>query len=246
MTKIISIINHKGGVGKTTTTANLGAALANLDKKILLVDFDPQANLSDHLGIPFDELDQDIVDVIMDDQSIEPFFIKENLHIVAGNLELAAAEKEFSNSIKAYIKLKKALKSITESYDFVLIDCPPSLGFFTLNALNASTDVIIPVEPEGMAAGGLQTVRDAISEVQDVNDDIKLLGVLITKQRGLVVGKDLEESIRDNHQPVFETVIRNYKHFPEASTLGLSIFDHAPSSNAALDYASLAKEVMNG
>ena len=247
MCKTIAVINHKGGVGKTTTVANLGKALSLLGKKTLLIDFDPQANLTHHYGIDSDENDN-IENVILRKEKLPLFELSETLSIVPGSLELAIAEKQFSNSLAGYLKLNNALKPIRNDFDFILIDCPPSLGFFTQNALNASTDVIIPVEAEGMAAKGVNTVMDLITEVnEEVNPDLKILGVLVTNHRNLVVSKAVEEQLRENYT-VFNQVIRSYKHYVEASTLGSSIYDYADKNSfkGHGDYLGLAKEVIDG
>ncbi|BDD12976.1 hypothetical protein FUAX_54080 (plasmid) [Fulvitalea axinellae] len=242
MPKIISIINHKGGVGKTTVTANLGAALAKQGFSVLLADFDPQANLTAHLDAVPEDGQPTIADAIIRNGETPVAPITENLSIIPGNLELARAESEYAGRMNAFLLLREKLEQL-QSFDYILIDCPPSLGFFTLNALNASTHVLVPCEASKMASDGLLTLTELIGEVQRYgNKELNLLGVLISNKAVRTYQNEFEAMMRQ-HYPVLDTVIRSYKHLGECASMQQSIFDYAPQSNSADDFTSLATEV---
>lgn len=245
MCKIISILNHKGGTSKTTTSLNLGAALAKLSYKVLLIDLDPQANLSQSLGI--EESDNSISEVFSQKIPDLPIIlVSEKIHLVPASLELSAIEPGMYSNINSYFLLKGHLDKIKSNYDFILVDCPPSLGIFTQNALIASTDVLITVQAQYLALKGLDTVNNLIRTVKEkLNDKISILGLLLTQTNHTRISKDIAQSLRTSFkEKVFATVIRQNVAIAEASANRMDIFSYSPESFGAVDYMSLAKEVL--
>ena len=243
MTKIISIINHKGGVGKTTISVNLSFALAELKQKVLLVDFDPQGNSTGHF-FEEDNLPPTIDKAIMNNENL--FISKmDKIDVVASRLALSTAETLFLGNIEGFLKLREVLEPVKDNYDYIIVDCPPSLGWFSQNALNASTHVLIPSEPSKMSTDGFSAINILIERTRrTLNPTLKNLGVLFSSVRNLKVHKDYEEQLREAlGGEVLNTKIRNYKHFIEATALQKSVFEHAPDSNASADFRELAKEI---
>lgn len=245
MNKIIAILNHKGGTSKTTTSLNLGAALAKLGNRVLLVDLDPQANLSQSLGI--EDSNETISEVFaLKIQSLPIKNISETLHLVPASLDLSAIEPGMYSNINSYFLLKGQLDKVKSNYDFILIDCPPSLGIFTQNALIASTDVLITVQSQFLALKGLDTVNNLIATVREkLNDGISVLGLLLTQTNHTRISKDISHALRDTFkEKVFNTTIRQNVSIAEASANRQDIFTYAPESFGAIDYMSLAKEIL--
>lgn len=242
MSNIISIINHKGGVGKTTVTANLSKALSLKGAKVLLVDFDPQANLTAYLDA--EEKEKNISHAIFQNEALPIYSIGDNLDIVPGSLHLAMAENQFAGDINAFVILKAKLAAI-QGYDFILIDCPPSLGFFTLNALNTSTDIIIPCEASKLATDGLASIYQIIDKVKSFqNPNLQLLGILISNFKPLRVEKAFAEGMKEHYQQqMFDTVIRSYKHYRESSANQETIFEDDSATKAQEDFNQLAQEI---
>jgi chromosome partitioning protein len=245
MALIISILNHKGGTGKTTTTLNLGKALHLLGYKILLMDMDAQANLSQSLGIEAEAAT--ITDVFS--HSIEQLPIKEVgefFHVVPASLELSAIEPSLYSNIKNYLLLKKKLEPIQEDYDFILIDCPPSLGILTQNALIASHKVLITVQAQYLALRGLETVYSLIASIKEnLNHSISVLGLVVTQVNHTKLSKEIIQSLKESFQnKVFETPIRQNVSLAEASLNRKDIFSYSPESYGAVDYMNLAKEIL--
>jgi len=245
MNKIIAILNHKGGTSKTTTSLNLGAALAKLGHSVLLVDLDPQANLSQSLGI--EDGNETISEVFaLKIQNLPIKCITETLHLVPASLDLSAIEPGMYSNINSYFLLKGQLDKVKSNYDFILIDCPPSLGIFTQNALIASTHVLITVQSQFLALKGLDTVNNLITTVREkLNDGISVLGLLLTQTNHTRISKDISLALRDTFkEKVFNTTIRQNVAIAEASASRKDIFSYSPESFGAIDYMSLAKEIL--
>ena len=248
--KIISIVNQKGGVGKTTTAVNLASYIAKEGKKVLLVDLDPQGNATTGIGIDKAELQGSIYDVIVSEDSAELHIISgkyENLDILPSKIDLAGAEIELVGKISRESKLKKSLDKIKGEYDVVIIDCPPSLGLLTLNALNASDYVIIPIQCEFYALEGLTQLINTINLVKaELNPELEIAGILITMfDSRLKLSEEVEKEVRGYFKDkVFESIIpRNIK-LSEAPSYGQPIDKYAENSKGAKAYHDVAKEVI--
>lgn len=244
---VISIINHKGGVGKTTTTISLGAALAQLGNKVLLVDFDSQSNLSQSLGFRDDENRKNIYGVLREKYSLEIFKVKENLDVVTSTLDLAAADLELANEVGGVYILKEKLKPVRDVYDYVLIDCAPSLGMLTMSALTASDAIVIPLQAEFLAMNGIVKLLSMVDKIKNrLNPELNILGYLITQYDGrLTLNRTVVETVQKQFGgDVFKTFIRSNIALAEAPTTGTDIFEYSPKSNGAEDYLGLAKELI--
>jgi chromosome partitioning protein len=248
---IVSLANQKGGVGKTTTTINLGAAMAELGKRVLLVDFDPQGALSVGLGINPMTVDLTVYNLLLDrdvepDQAILKTQIPD-LEIMPSNIDLSAAEIVLVSEVAREQALKRALNKVRNRYDYILIDCPPSLGLLTVNALTASDGVIIPLECEYFALRGMALLMDTVEKVRDrLNPDLRLEGIIPTMYDGRTLhGREVLERVRSAFgQYLYNTVIRRTIRFAEAPVAGESILSYAAESKGADDYRALAKEVL--
>ena len=248
MTKIISLINHKGGVGKTTSTHNLGKAFALAGKRVLLVDNDPQANLSTACGIDNpDELKSTIYTAIVEGSHLVPYPVGEGLDLIPSELDYTNAERHLQSSPAGYFKLRNALKDARENYDYILIDCPPSLGMLTYAALTASDYVIIIAQSTYLSIKGLQTIVNVVEEVREsTNDKINILGFAITQVNRTVVRRQMSEVLKKAYpNQILEPSIRQNVSIEEAITQQLDIFSYAPESAGAEDYKALAGEIMH-
>ena len=250
MGRMIAIANQKGGVGKTTTSVNLSACLAFLGKKVLLIDIDPQGNASSGIGVSKGELEACIYDVLIDDEPVENVILQskvENLYVLPATISLAGAEIELVSTISRELRLKNALDSIKEKYDFIIIDCPPSLGLLTINALTASDAIIIPVQCEYYALEGLSQLLSTIRLVQKhLNKNLMIDGVLLTMldartNLGLQVIEEVKKYFQDK---VYRTVIPRNVRLSEAPSHGESIIQYDAKSRGAEVYLELAREVI--
>ena len=250
MAQIIAVANQKGGVGKTTTTVNLGASLAYAGKKILLIDMDAQGNATSGLGIRKGEVDKEIYDVLINEVPLEEVVLstsRENLFIVPATIQLAGAEVELTSLMARETRLKSAIETIGNQYDYVLIDCPPSLGHLTINAFTASDSVLIPVQCEYYALEGLSQLLNTVRLVQKhFNKELKVEGVLLTMldartNLGFEVVNEVKKYFREK---VYTTIIPRNIRLSEAPSYGLSIIDYDLRSKGAEVYQELAKEVM--
>ena len=251
MSKVIAVTNQKGGVGKTTTSVNLSAALAYMGKKVLLVDIDPQANATQGIGVDRSSLSLTVYDAITQSTPLKDIIIStdvKNLDIVPANIDLAGVEIELSQ-VKSgrEQRIRNAFETVKERYDFVIIDCPPALGLLNTNALTASDAVLIPVQCEYYALEGLTQLLNTILLTQKVfNEKLTIEGVLLTMldsrtNLGIEVSQEVRKYFREK---VYDVVIpRNIK-LSEAPSEGLNIFDYDNTSEGAKAYAKLAKEVV--
>lgn len=244
-TKIISLVNHKGGVGKTTSTLNLGKALSLLGKKVLIIDIDPQSNLSQSVGI--DEPKQSIYDTLCEGAELFIVQLSHNFYIAPANLSLATAEmKLHSEQVTGFLKMKKELKKIKDHYDYILFDCPPSLGILTINALLSSTEFVIVAEPEYLSIAGLKTILDLVENIkEDLNVTLHFRGILFTQVGRTIVNKGVIKAIKEEYEnKLFESYIRENAKIAESSLYKQDIFSYDKNSAGALDYQKLAIELL--
>ncbi len=248
---IVAMCNQKGGVGKTTTTINLGAALAETGRRVLLVDFDPQGSLSVGLGINPHTLETSIYNLLLtrdhDVHEIITDSVVEGLDILPANIDLSAAEVQLVSEVAREQTLKRVLAQVRGEYDIILIDCAPSLGLLTVNALTASDRVIMPLECEFFALRGLALLNDTIGKVQDrLNPELEILGILGTMYDARTVHSRevLERVVQAFGDKVFHTVIRRTIKFPETTVAGEPITTYASNSPGATAYRTLAREVL--
>ncbi|EAH4443351.1 ParA family protein [Listeria innocua] len=250
MSKVIALANQKGGVGKTTSSVNLSSSLAFLGKKVLLVDIDPQGNASSGVGVNKGEIEHCIYDVLVDDVAIQDVLQKtdlDNLNVIPATIQLAGAEVELVPAISREIRLKKAIDSIRDDYDYVIIDCPPSLGLLTLNALTAADSVLIPVQCEYYALEGLSQLLNTIRIVQKhLNEDLQIEGVLLTMLDARTnLGIQVIDEVKKYFQnKVFNTIIPRNVRLSEAPSHGKPILLYDAKSKGAEVYLELAKEVV--
>ncbi|EMF0229697.1 AAA family ATPase [Enterococcus hirae] len=251
MAQIISVANQKGGVGKTTTTVNLGACLASLGKRVLLVDMDAQGNATSGVGIRKPDVTQDIYDVLVNELPIAEATLvteHENLSIVPATLQLAGAEIELTSMMARESRLKGSLAEVNDQYDYILIDCPPSLGHLTINSFTASDSILIPVQCEYYALEGLSQLLNTVRLVQKhFNPELEIEGVLLTMYDARTnLGNEVVEEVRKYfREKVYETIIPRNIRLSEAPSHGMPIIDYDPRSRGAEVYQALAKEVVN-
>ncbi|MEC7773344.1 MAG: ParA family protein [Bacteroidota bacterium] len=250
MGKIISIANQKGGVGKTTTSVNLSAALGVLEKKVLLIDADPQGNASSALGFDFKNGHKGLYDILSGFEPIKKV-IKEssspNLDLVASNIDLVGIEIELINESKREYRLKSALDSISKNYDFIIIDCAPSLGLITINALTACNSVIVPIQCEYFALEGLGKLLNTIKSIQKIhNEELDIEGLLLTMfdTRLRLSNQVVDEVIKHFGEMVFKTIIKRNIKLGEAPGFGKDIISYDATSRGTKNYLSLANEII--
>lgn len=250
MGRIIAIANQKGGVGKTTTSVNLSACLAFLGKKVLLIDIDPQGNASSGLGVRKGDLESCVYDVLINDEDIKQVIQQtdvENLYIVPTTISLAGAEIELVSTISREVRLKKAVQEIKNNFDYIIIDCPPSLGLLTINALTASDALIIPVQCEYYALEGLSQLLSTVRLVQKhLNKELMIDGVLLTMldartNLGLQVIDEVKRYFQDR---VYRSIIPRNVRLSEAPSHGKPVILYDPKSRGAEVYLEFAREVI--
>ncbi|AMO87416.1 Sporulation initiation inhibitor protein soj [Solibacillus isronensis B3W22] len=250
MGRIIAIANQKGGVGKTTTSVNLSACLAFLGKKVLIIDIDPQGNASSGLGVRKGDLESCIYDVLINDEDIKGVIQQtdvENLYIVPATISLAGAEIELVSTISREVRLKKSLQEIKNNFDFIIIDCPPSLGLLTINALTASDALIIPVQCEYYALEGLSQLLSTVRLVQKhLNKELMIDGVLLTMldartNLGLQVIDEVKRYFQDK---VYRSIIPRNVRLSEAPSHGKPVILYDSKSRGAEIYLEFAREVI--
>ncbi len=252
--RVISIANQKGGVGKTTTVINLGAALAELGRKTLLIDLDPQSALSVGFGINSYELETTVYNALVesDSTSLDSVIhheVRPNLDVAPSNIDLAAAEMELIAAIGREYILKEILEPLKENYQYILIDCPPSLGLLTINALTASDYVLIPLQCEYLALRGMRMLIEVIEKVQKkLNPGLKILGILGTMYNARTIhAKEVLDEIRSVFgDKVFDVVIHSSIKFAEAPVVHKPILEYASSHPGAVAYRTLAEVIVNG
>jgi chromosome partitioning protein len=250
MGKIIAIANQKGGVGKTTTSVNLAASLGVLEKKVLLIDADPQANATSGFGIDVSSVETGTYQLLEHTSSAEECIASvnsPNVDVIPAHIDLVAIEIELVDKEERESMLKKAIAHLKPSYDYILIDCAPSLGLLTLNALTASDSVIIPIQCEYFALEGLGKLLNTIKSVQRVhNADLDIEGLLLTMydSRLRLSNQVVEEVQKHFNEMVFQTIIQRNVRLGEAPSFGESIINYDVSSKGATNYLSLAKEII--
>ncbi|HHT9126176.1 MAG TPA: ParA family protein [Candidatus Brocadiia bacterium] len=250
--RIIALANQKGGVAKTTTTVNLGACLAQLGKKVLLIDLDPQGNLSSWLGKHTESLPKSMYDVFLGEAEINDILENsciEGLEIAPARTDLIGVESTFANETGRDTILKRKLLPMIERYDYIMLDCPPSLGLITINALTATREIFVPVETKILALNGLVTLLNTIQMVRDrLNPILEVTGIIACMfDSRTTLSNEVVQRIRVRFQDkVFNTIIRESTRLAECPISGLPITLYAPGSIGAEDYMNLAREVING
>lgn len=250
MAQVIAIINQKGGVGKSTTAINLAAALGDLGKRVLVVDFDPQGNATSGFGVDKDQLESDVYEALMNSVPLSDVVVQspvEHVDVAPATIQLAGAEIELVSVMARESVLRYVLDPIREQYDYVFIDCPPSLGLLTVNSLVAADSLLIPIQCEFYALEGLSKLLESMRMVKGrLNPSLEVFGVVMTMfDARTTLSKQVVEEVRDYFgDKVFQSVIPRNVKLSEAPSHGLPVNLYAPSSKGAVAYASLAEEVV--
>ncbi len=246
MAIVLTFSNHKGGVGKTTSTVNVGAGLSYLEKKVLLIDMDPQANLSQSFGIESSE--ESVYESLRGDIPLTPINLKTDLDLIPSSLDLSGAEIELSTEPGREYLLKELLEPLVDKYDYIIVDCPPSLGLLTVNALVASDEVYIPLQAEYLAMKGLTKITEVIAKIKKrLNKKLEIGGVFVTQfDNRKVLNRHVASTIQDFFgDKVFQTKIRDNVALAEAPTKKVDIFRYDPKCYGAQDYLSLCLEIID-
>ena len=249
-TRVIAIINQKGGVGKSTTAVNLAAALGENNKKVLLVDFDPQGNSTSGFGIEKEELSQCIYDALLNDVPVEDLIHdtdSKKVFVVPATIQLAGAEIELVSAMARETRLKELLAPVRDEFDFIFIDCPPSLGLLTINALTAADSVLIPIQCEYYALEGVTKLLESMRMVKyRINKELDTFGVLMTMydSRTSLSNQVVDEVRNYFGDKTFRTLIPRTVKLSEAPSFGMPVIEYAPNNKGAKAYRELAKEVM--
>ena len=241
MKRVIAIANHKGGVGKTTSVSALGVSLSELGRRVLLVDLDPQGNLSQTLSVP--QTGRTIYEALREGRDLPQVQIRERVWVCPSSIDLVSMDLELSGLPRREYRLRDLLSPL--DYDYILLDCPPGLGLLTINALSASGEVVIPLTPEALPAKGLGTLLDVVRKVEEgLNPDLHLGGIIITRYNRRKINRIVEEYLRETFgSKVFQTKIRENVDIAEAPLQGTDILSYSPKSPGAKDYRDLALEV---
>ena len=247
MARIIALVNQKGGVGKTTSTINIGAGLHKAGKRVLLVDLDPQGNLTVSVGVEAYNLDYTVFEVLKGDAEPQAAIVKRGYDIIPADIRLSGADMELSAVPGREMLLKEALAPISSNYDYILIDCPPSLGLITLNGLTAAREIFIPLQAEFLALNGMAQLLNTVKAVQKrLNPQLDITGIIATlydSRKNL--NKEVLEKIRQYFpNKTFDALIRDNISLAEAPSFGQDIYEYKPDSKGAEDYTALCAEII--
>ncbi|CDA75146.1 sporulation initiation inhibitor protein Soj [Bacteroides sp. CAG:530] len=244
--KIITLANYKGGVSKASSTASIGACMARMGKKVLLIDLDGQANLTMYFIPNEEDNGASIFDSLVNNVPLPVKHIKENLDLVPSSLEMASAEIAMTNLLAREQLLSRLLEPVRQNYDYILIDCPPSLGIVTTNAFLAADEIIVPMTPELLPLKGMRLLDAFVTSLQRIKPSLRLGGVFIARYNHRKLNKAVEEAVKSRYEAItFKTRIRENIALAESAGSGKSIFEYDPQSNGAKDYQALTEEIIS-